>query len=45
MPQTMGNNDFLTTIHQNYEGDKLFSLVLDEPENYKEFTMANGLIW
>jgi len=44
-PQTMGNNNFLTTIRQNYEGDKLFSLVLDKPEDYKEFTMANRLVW
>jgi len=32
-PQTMGNNDFLTTICQNYEGDKLFSLILDKPKD------------
>jgi len=41
----MGNNNLLTTICQNYEGDKLFSLILDKPKDYKEFTMANRLVW
>ncbi len=41
----MEDDGFLDSIREGYANDPLFKLVKDEPSSYKQFEIADGLIW
>jgi hypothetical protein len=44
-PITWGNKGFSKQIQSGYREDKLFTLVLNKPNEYPDFTIKNDLIW
>ncbi len=40
-----GDNEFIKSIQDGYASDPLFRLVKDEPDNYKQFELVDGMIW
>lgn len=38
-------DDFLISIRNGYAADSLFKLVLESPQQYKQFTLQDGLIF
>lgn len=45
LPSTVENNEFINRIKAGYSKDRLFSLVLEEPQKYQSFSARNGIIY
>jgi hypothetical protein len=44
VPATVEDNGFLREIHRHYAEDKLFSLILAKPRDFRDFSLKDGLI-
>jgi hypothetical protein len=44
VPAMLTDNTFLHTLKNEYTGDKLFQVVLESPEDYREFLVQNVII-
>jgi hypothetical protein len=44
MPATVEDNGFLCKIHRHYTEDKLFSFILAKPQDFRDFSLKDGLI-
>jgi hypothetical protein len=43
-PATMADDMFIYVLRNEYTGDKLFQVVLENPEDYREFSAQDGII-
>jgi hypothetical protein len=43
-PATMADDTFIYALRNEYTGDKLFWVVLENPEDYREFSAQDGII-
>ena len=39
------NDTFIEDVKAGYDKDKLFSLIIKDPEHYKQFVVRNDLVW